>query len=199
MAFKQLVKSLLKGFARLTTLFIPSKSTREYVRDIVPAKIYHKLFIKDSIFLSVGDACKTALHLKASCLRQLSAPLDYMMCYTLQDAHRLFESDFADFFAECYRDEKGQVVDTKNGMISIHHFPDEVPVQQYLPSFQCIWQRRVKRMKTHIIGASRVVFVCSRADDLKSLTNFAIKMQKLLESPSFNGGGGNDPRNAYFW
>lgn len=197
---RKIIKIVLLRFCRIIACIIPSKKTREFVREIIPSKIYQKLFVKNVAFLSVGGSCISALHLKAHCLRQLSAPLDWMMNYSLLETYRLFQNDFADFFTQCYKDENDYVIDCKSGMISIHHFPKDIPHTQYLPEFWRVMQRRHQKIKTHIARSKCVVLASCRNEDLEILESFAIKMHKLLNDKSYSDdnslrGGG---RNACF-
>ncbi len=192
---------MLLGLFRIIACVIPSKRTREFVREIIPSKIYQKLFVRNVVFLSVGGSCISALHLKAHCLRQLSAPLDWMMNYSLLETYRLFQNDFTDFFTQCYKDENGYVVDCKSGMVSIHHFPKDknIPHTQYLPEFWRIMQRRHQKIKSHIARSLCVVLVSCRNEDLEVLKDFAIKMHELLNHKSYRGqktprGGGGQKR-----
>lgn len=183
---RKIIKIVLLGFCRIIACVIPSKRTREFVREIIPSKIYQKLFVRNITFLSVGGSCISALHLKAHCLRQLSAPLDWMMNYSLLETYRLFQNDFRDFFAQCYKDENGDVIDCKSGMVSIHHFPKDIPHTQYLPEFWRVMQRRHQKIKAHIARSKCVVLVSCRNDDLESLEDFAIKMHELLNHTSYS-------------
>lgn len=178
-----ILKYLLRGFGKIITFFVPQK--REYFNYQLPSKIYQKFFIKNIIFLNVGTDCRAALHLKAHLLRKLSAPLDWIMCYSLNDAYLLYKSEFRDFFSVCSEDisranDDKRFVIADNGMVAMHHFPLGVEIRAYLPTFQCVMQNRFQRLKAEIVKAKSVVFVAHRADNIESLKDFTLKMQELI-------------------
>lgn len=182
-----ILKYFLRGSGKFIAFFMPSQKWREFFNYKIPARIYQKFFIKNTIFLSVGVDCRPALHLKAHLLRKCSAPLDWIMCYSLDDAYALYKSEFADFFSACSEDKskahKGKrFVIADNGAVAMHHFPMSVAVDEYLPTFQRITQRRFHNLKAKIIESKRVVFVCHRDENLESLGDFARKMSDLIIS-----------------
>lgn len=177
------LKYFLRGFGKIFAFFAPQKS--EYFNYQLPSKIYQKFFIKNIIFLNVGADCRAALHLKAHLLRKLSAPLDWIMCYSLQDAYLLYKSDFRDFFSVCSEDTSKahndkRFVIAENRMVAMHHFPLGVEIRAYLPTFKRIMEERFQRLKAEIINAKSVVFVAHRADSVEALQDFGIKMQELI-------------------
>lgn len=190
-----IVKYFLRGFGKIFAFFAPQKS--EYFNYQLPSKIYQKFFVKNIIFLNVGADCRAALHLKAHLLRKLSAPLDWIMRYSLQDAYLLYKSEFRDFFSVCSEDTSKahngkRFMIAENGMVAMHHFPLGVEICAYLPTFQHLMKERFQRLKTEIIKAKSVVFVAHRADSVEALQDFALKMQELInlwcEKCAVNGG-----------
>ena len=184
---RKFLKYALRGGGKILALFTPSQKWREFFNYQIPAKIYQKFFIKNTIFLSMGVDCRPALHLKAHLLRKLSAPLDWIMCYSLNDAYALYKSDFAKCFETCSEDKskanKGKCfVVADNGMVAMHHFPINVSVAEYLPTFKCVMQRRFTRLRAQILKSKCVVFVCHRNESIESLGDFALKMSDLIES-----------------
>lgn len=178
-----ILKYILRGFGKILAFFMPQK--REYFNYKLPSKIYQKFFIKNIIFLNVGADCRAALHLKAHLLRKLSAPLDWMMCYSLQEAYMLYENEFMDFFS-AYSEDISKAHDGKrfvvadNGMVAMHHFPLGVEISAYLPTFKHLTKRRFLGLKEEIIKAKSVVFVAHRTEGIEILQNFALKMQELI-------------------
>lgn len=184
--------------SRLLAVFFPSKSLRAKVRSL-PFALAHRAFcrfqkdaIKADIFISLGQACKPALHLRNYGLRKLSLPLDWMMCYDLDEAYRCFEVGFSDFFEKCYEEESKSakeryVVSMSNaGMVSIHAFPKSIPLNQYMPTFRKTMQRRFDRLKSKILACDCVAFVCGRTNSIEELADFGKKIGKLFERESKN-------------
>lgn len=77
------------------------------------------------IFLSIGCACRPAYYLRECKLRYLSAPLDWMNRYTLEDCLHLFQTGFEDYFVDIYETENSKkdnqaenrvVIDRKNNI-----------------------------------------------------------------------------------
>lgn len=182
--------------SRAFAIFFPSKSLRAKVRSL-PFALAHRAFcrfqkdtIQADIFISLGEACKPALHLRNYGLRKLSSPLDWMMCYDLDEAYRCFEVGFSDFFEKCYEESQKSakerwVVSTSNtGMVSIHAFPKSIPLNQYLPTFRKTMQRRFDRLKSKILACDCVAFVCGRTNSIEELADFGKKISKLFERES---------------
>ncbi|MBE5910560.1 DUF1796 family putative cysteine peptidase [Pseudobutyrivibrio sp.] len=51
--------------------------------------------------ISIGRNCKVAMAMRLNYLRDFSAPLDWMMEYSLATTLHLFETSYTDFFKEC--------------------------------------------------------------------------------------------------
>ncbi len=185
--------TILLAIFRIVSAVIPSAKLRRSVRNL-PFKLYrhaHQMLdshdiIKANIFISVGEAFKPALHLREYGLRKLSSPLDWMMNYSLDEAYRCFSVEFSDFFAECYDSGEGNgkernVVSKSNvGMISIHAFPKNVALEEFLPTFRAQSKRRFLRMKDKILDSQSVALVISRQISVKKISNFGCKMQMLF-------------------
>lgn len=65
-------------------------------------------------------------------------------------------------------------------MVAMHHFPANVEISAYLPTFQYMTQRRFCNLKAKIVKSKCVVLVCHRDESVKSLGDFALKMQDLF-------------------
>lgn len=180
--------------ARIFACLILHKNLREKVRNI-PFMLANRLSnpknaIKADMFISLGEACKPALHLRNYGLRKMSCPLDWIMSYDLDEAYRCFEVEFSDFFASCYED-KGQ--DTKNGkerwivsasnagMISIHGFPKSASLESYLPIFREKMKKRFAKLKSKILDCACVAFVCARNDSVENLANVGKRFITLFD------------------
>lgn len=180
-----ILKYILRGSGKILAFFMLSQKWRDFFNYQLPARIYQIFFVKNIIFLNVGADCRAALHLKAHLLRKCSAPLDWIMCYSIESAYQLYKSEFADFFSACSEDKskthKGKrFVVADNGMVAMHHFPANVEISAYLPTFQYMTQRRFCNLKAKIVKSKCVVVVCHRDESVKSLGDFALKMQDLF-------------------
>lgn len=150
-----LLSIALKIFKIISAL-IPNANLRRNARNLPfiisrhICQISKQNLIKADIFISIGDAYKPALHLREYGLRKLSSPLDWMYNYSLDEAHRCFCVEFGDFFEKCYDSGKAEgkernVISISNDeMISIHAFPKNVALDEYLPTFRAKMQRLFK-------------------------------------------------------
>ena len=169
-------------FFRIIASLIPHKNLRRAMRTLPFAlsrhahQILHSSdLIKADMFMSVGDACRPALHLRNYGLRKISNPLDWMMCYSLDEAHRCFSVGFSDFFADCYDNgggegkERNVVSKSNDGMISIHAFPKNIALDEFLPTFMAQSKRRFLRVKDKILASQSVALVSAifGADDIE--------------------------------
>lgn len=192
-----LLSIALKIFKIISAL-IPNANLRRNARNLPfiisrhICQISKQNLIKADIFISIGDACKPALHLREYGLRKLSSPLDWMYNYSLDEAHRCFCVEFGNFFEKCYDSDKAEgkernVISISNDeMISIHAFPKNVALDEYLPTFRAKMQRRFQKIKAKIIDSQTIALVISRNDSVDKIANFGRKMQILFK----NWGGG---------
>lgn len=132
------------------------------------------------LILSTGSNCRPAINLKLNNLREFSSPLDYMMNYSLDTVIHLFRDGFKDFFSEYEIDSetpKGavgmrRVNDTKNHIVSIHHFPEDVPMDESYPLFIEKMSARAERLEHYLQAASRIVLVSDRTDPKEDMCDF---------------------------
>lgn len=128
--------------------------------------------------MSVGPACRPAQQIKHAGLRFTAAPMDWMQLYPLQAVTHIFATEFADFFAEIedITPEPGKknrrVVDTKNDICSIHHFPAKDSLEQAQKEVRKTMTNRYKRIHSILRKAERICFVCNREDSTEQLLAF---------------------------
>lgn len=128
--------------------------------------------------MSVGPACRPAQQVKHAGLRFTAAPMDWMQLYPLQAVTHIFATGFADFFAEIedITPEPGKknrrVVDTKNDICSIHHFPSKDSLEKAQKEVRKTMQKRYKRIHAILRKANRICFVCNREDSIEDLLRF---------------------------
>lgn len=128
--------------------------------------------------MSVGPACRPAQQIKHAGLRFTAAPMDWMQLYPLQAVTHIFATEFADFFAEIedITPEPGKknrrVVDTKNDICSIHHFPSKDRLEKAQKDVRKTMTKRYKRIHAILRKAKRICFVCNREDTPAQLLQF---------------------------
>jgi hypothetical protein len=135
--------------------------------------------------ISLGPDCRTAQHLRENNLSICSNPLDWMMLYELAHVISLFQNDFRDFFCSIREDTSKNkpfryIIDTMNGMVSMHNFPRDVGLDIYYPQFLSIMQKRYKRMIDYIKQSHTILFVCHRNKALDYFSSFLCEFYGLF-------------------
>ena len=200
-----------KLLSRIISSAVPKRKTRIAVREKVLAYLKRK-WLRPAVFeciIPVGPHCRPAIHLRASGLRKVSYPLDWMMDFSLNEVVDLFKLDFSGFFENASEDEnktsnfeqeqdmqekstqqkerKAKFVYAKSGMTSIHHFPLEFSLNEYLPTFQAIMTRRYKRLKQTIRHSKYIAFICARPCSVDELAHFGRQMSELFHNEKWLG------------
>lgn len=132
------------------------------------------------IILSVGRDCRPARNLVINHLRDSSAPLDWMMGYSLDTVLHLFRNKFHDFFAEYEADSvepEGaagnlRVNDTVNQIVSIHHFSDKKSLESSYLQFTEKMHIRIDRLENRLQKASVIALISSRTDTRDDMIAF---------------------------
>lgn len=136
--------------------------------------------IKTDFIISIGPACRPAEYLRQHNLRHFSCPLDWQMGYSLPTVIHLFQTSFSDFF-ECieqdkinpiHNDRQRRVRDTKNDIISIHHFDANKSLAEEHVRFRYLMQERYIRMHNEITNSETISLICNRTDSLEKLSQF---------------------------
>lgn len=128
--------------------------------------------------MSVGPACRPAQQIKHAGLRFTAAPMDWMQLYPLKAVSHIFATEFQDFFTEVedITSESGKknrrVVDRRNDICSIHHFPSSKTLEQGQAEVRKTMLKRYKRIHGHLRRAQRICFVCNREDSIGGLLDF---------------------------
>lgn len=143
------------------------------------------------LFLSVGSACRPAMHLKNNELRFLSSPLDWQYGYSLETVLHLFETKFQDFFLNIEENKEWpgsgnnrRIVDISNQIISIHHFDKALPLDECHKLFMESMKKRFDRLDRVLIQSKRIMIICNRKESKESLLCFARRFGKLY--PNLN-------------
>lgn len=137
--------------------------------------------------LSIGSDCGPALNLRFNSMRYFSAPLDWMMDYSLSTVLHLFKDGFNDFFSQYEIDKNDpegsmgmlRVNDTLNHIVSIHHFPGNMSIDSYYPQFIEKMNSRKDRLEALLHNASGIVLAAERTDPKEDLLSFLRSFSKL--------------------
>ena len=138
-------------------------------------------------FLSIGPHCGPAINLRSNHLRSFSAPLDWMMEYSLDTVLHLFKEDFNDFFSQYEIDKDNpegaagmlRVNDTVNHIVSIHHFPEDMQMDSSYPQFIEKMNVRKNRLESLLQNASSIVLMAERTDAREDLLSFLRSFSNL--------------------
>lgn len=142
--------------------------------------------IEVDCMIPIGEACKPCQHLRKNNLRISAFPLDWMMSYSLETAIHFFETKFADFFENIeeipnkYCGDHKFVKDTKNGVISIHHFKKDEPLESEHKKFRTIMLGRAEKLHNILENSHSIGLICNRKDASdKELIDFIEKFSKI--------------------
>lgn len=133
----------------------------------------------DYIF-SIGPNCRPAINLRSNHLREFSAPLDWVGAYSLDTVLHLFREKFNDFFTEYEvdrEDPKGapgmlRVWDTKNHILTIHHFPENMWLSSSYPQFKEKMKTRAARLEARLQSASSIILVSEHTESKDDMSTF---------------------------
>lgn len=157
---------------------------------IRPTKVMYNDFVREhqdfDVAFSVGEACQPAFHLSRLHLRTEAFPLDWQMGYNLDTVLHLLSTNFIDFFVDVSENdmksldiEKRYVLDNKNGIVSMHHFPKDISLKEGQKKFKFIMNNRAKKLNEKLLSANRVLIVCNRKDNINDIKEFMDGMHLL--------------------
>jgi len=137
--------------------------------------------------LSIGVHCGPAINLRSNHLRSFSAPLDWMMEYSLDTVLHLFKEGFNDFFSQYEIDQDNpegavgmlRVNDTRNHIVSIHHFPKDMRMDSSYPRFIDKMNARKNRLESLLQNASSICLMADRSDTREDLLSFLRSFSNL--------------------
>ena len=139
------------------------------------------LRMKVDFVLSCGCACRPAYHTKKYFLRKFSSPCDWMMNYSLVHFIDVLKNEGKNMFRIPRLDEENKwVVDEENGMISMHDFKTNVPLDIQLPDFYAKMERRAKNTINKIKQSRCVGIVMNRHIGKSELLEFAHSLEMLF-------------------
>ena len=138
------------------------------------------------LYMSIGIACRPAMHLGINDLRCEAFPLDWQMAYSLDTVIHLFKSSFQDFFSDIEEDTKQEgveknrrIIDIKNNIISIHHFPQSQELEETQREFRKKMIKRFTNLDRKLRESKRIVLVANRTESLEQLKDFLKQFSQL--------------------
>lgn len=142
--------------------------------------------------LPLGTACRPARQLEIAGLRTFSAPLDWMMRYSLDLAASLIINGFEGFFSKPQEDEmrgRGKnnryVIDAETGMVSMHDFPWKRSVDEEYLAFCEKMSRRGKRLHANVLAAQKIGILMNRQERAEVILSFARKISEAFPKQYF--------------
>ena len=137
--------------------------------------------MKVDFVISCGAACRPAHYAQKLCLRKFSSPCDWMMNYSLRHFVEILSTEGKFMFQNVIYDEVNKwVCDTDNGMISMHDFHYNQPLETQLPAFYEKMVRRTKKTIKQISQSRRVGIIMNRKIEKEELIDFANSMRLLF-------------------
>lgn len=144
--------------------------------------------------LGFGSACCAADALRRNHLRYFSSPFDWMMNYNLDTAMNILE-DIAKnkkpkFFDNCRENEnyaRGKytvIVDSDNGMTSMHDFPSNMDIKKAPYFFYKKYERRFLNLNNILKNATAICILTYRQislDDMKTFVNFLKQVYSIKQ------------------
>lgn len=144
-------------------------------------RILPDMGMKVDFVLSCGAACRPAHYAQKLCLRKFSSPCDWMMNYDLSHFIKILGTEGKLMFQNAKFDDVNKwVCDTDNGMISMHDFHYNQPLEDQLPAFYEKMVRRTKNTIKQISQSRRVGIIMNRNIEREEIINFANSMQLLF-------------------
>lgn len=139
--------------------------------------------------ITFGDGCEIAQNLKMNNLRFFSTPFDWEMNYSLETVFSLLKEHGKNFFKNYKFDSKYNkrnhlgVIDTDNGMISLHDFNKYLPNKINHIIFKYKHRRRFNRLEKILKEAQNICIITARQIKTEDILSF---IWKFLQLYNFN-------------
>lgn len=147
--------------------------------------------IKAHAFISCGNACRPAYWLRKYEMRKQSLPFDWMKDYTLQTLAKIIKEGMHDWFEHYEENEEKigpehrYVKDTLNEITSIHAFPVDKTIEEYMPEFKATYQRRYEHLINVLSTSSSVCLVGNRTETPEEFFEFIKALENLFPQTQF--------------
>lgn len=135
--------------------------------------------------LSIGETCKPALYLKATNLRTVACPFDWLVC-DIQHQVELYKNHFSSFFDEYYEDysinsdkNMRNVRDSKNIILSMHHIRLDIPLEEGVKDFKSLMMRRYERLNDILNNSKSILLVSDQQCDISILKQYVLEFAKI--------------------
>lgn len=137
--------------------------------------------------ISAGAECRAAYYTKRLNMRKFSSPCDWMKNYTLNDYLHILKTGGEEMFKCAHFDHsKNGAVDEQNGMISLHDFTANIPLDHQLPAFYEKMRRRTRNTIEKINQSHAVGIVMFRTTLYQEIIHFAESLCELFPHTSFH-------------
>lgn len=140
--------------------------------------------IEAELFVSLGGACRPAHWLRKFNLRKASYPFDWMCSYSLDFYAETIQKGCYDWFNSCreefcHSQETRRIVDNKSNLVSLHAFPCNETVEEFLPKFHKIFDEKYLKFKQALSENENICFVSNRPESTREFVSFAKKLKLL--------------------
>lgn len=135
-------------------------------------------------YLPIGGDCTPAHYLRLQGLRREAYPLDWMVFGTDALMH-LLQTGFSDFFASIAEEESIEanpcryIRDTRNDVLSIHHFPKDREIDDALEEFRATMRRRSVRLDDRLTRGHSLLMLGCRDDADERVCRTLLDVAKL--------------------
>ena len=164
----------------------------------------NNIFICDFL-LSIGKHCRPAIQLRNNDLRYFSSPLDWIGGYTLDILLKLYKNNFENFFKnfKIDYDKKAAtdsiwVEDTYYNIFDMHHFKNDVNINEYLPEYRNMMKKRADRLKKYFEISTDVVLVAERDENKDEMIDFLKSFSNIYPNLNVRLFNIRDDRNMDF-
>lgn len=143
--------------------------------------------ISVNICFSIGTTCKPSWHLIRHSKRFQAAPLEWMRDCSLDVCLHLFQTKFSDFLEEIKEvkpwpgAECRTVLDTKNNILSMHHFSKDKSLEKEHGRVRKLMLRRAQKLNDIILKSKSIALIYGQDGEStdKSLIDFIKKFGEI--------------------
>lgn len=143
--------------------------------------------VKVDVIVGFGAACRVAAALNRNNLRVFANPFDWQMNYSLDTVIELLKNQGKTFYHTCCSDKRfdsgsNAGIIAKNGMISVHDFPKDLPVEKAPAFFKKKYKYRFKNLNNQLNNAKKILILTYRNIDINDMENFIQAFSKLYQN-----------------
>ena len=137
--------------------------------------------------ISAGAECRAAYYTKRLNMRKFSSPCDWMKNYTLNDYLHILKTGGEEMFRCAHFDHSTNgAIDKQNGMISLHDFAANIPLEYQLPAFYEKIRRRTRNTIEKLNQSHAVGVIMHRTDPYSEIVHFAESLCDLFPKTLFH-------------